>query len=315
MKNAIVSLAPADIPRLNEVDISAGVLIFAFFISLVTGFLFGLVPAFQAARAEQIENLREGGRGSGLGRRHTRLSRALVVAEVALSIVLLAGAGPLAPQLLARPASESRLQSRTFDDRADLDSAIQQSASDPFSVEEKRADFLLEVSRRVAAIPGIEQSSISGNDTLPMNSGRNYSLFTITGRPDDAITPAVRGYRRHRHTLFPDDGACRWSQAATSPISTHTKREASPSSIERLAKQYWPDSDPIGQELKFNFGRGLQGLTIVGIAGDIKSDGYESPSVPHIYVALGQFAPVNAVVFLRTREHRARLNSETPCAP
>jgi putative ABC transport system permease protein len=70
---------------------------------------------------------------------------------------------------------------------------------------------------------------------------------------------------------------------------------------QRLAKQYWPNSDPIGQELKFNFGRGLQGLTIVGIAGDIKSDGYESPSVPHIYVALGQFAPVNAVVFLRTR--------------
>ena len=69
LKNAIVSLAPADIPRLNEVDISAGVLIFAFFVSLVTGFLFGLVPAFQAARAEQIENLREGGRGSGLGRR------------------------------------------------------------------------------------------------------------------------------------------------------------------------------------------------------------------------------------------------------
>lgn len=67
LKNAIVSLAPSDIPRLNEVSISAGVLIFAFLISIVTGVLFGLVPAFQAARADQVENLREGARGWGPG--------------------------------------------------------------------------------------------------------------------------------------------------------------------------------------------------------------------------------------------------------
>src|SRR6201995_5822175 len=95
LKDVIVSLAPADIPRLNEVSISAGVLIFAFAVSIVTGVAFGLLPAFQAARADQIQNLREGGRGSGLGRRHTRVSRALVIAEVALSVVLLAGAGLL----------------------------------------------------------------------------------------------------------------------------------------------------------------------------------------------------------------------------
>jgi putative ABC transport system permease protein len=67
-----------------------------------------------------------------------------------------------------------------------------------------------------------------------------------------------------------------------------------------LARQYWPVENPLGQQLKFGFGRGLQGLTIVGVVGDIKSDGFEAPSVPHIYVALGQFAPVNAVVFLRS---------------
>jgi predicted permease len=300
LKNVIVSLAPADIPRLNEVDISAGVLIFAFIISLVTGFLFGLVPAFQAARAEQIENLREGGRGSGLGRRHTRLSRALVVAEVALSIILLAGAG-----LLLRSFWHVLQVNPGFNPEhlTTVQIWIPQSnnpASDPFSVEEKRADFLLEISHRVAAIPGIELSSISGNDTLPMNSGRNYSLFTITGRPDDAD-----------HKPFADIAVVdtRYFQTMEVPIAAgrnfndlDTYKTRGVAVIDqRLAKQYWPNSDPIGQELKFNFGRGLQGLTIVGIAGDIKSDGYESPSVPHIYVALGQFAPVNAVVFLRTR--------------
>jgi predicted permease len=300
LKNVIISLAPADLPRLNEVEISAGVLIFAFLISLVTGVLFGLVPALQAARAEQVENLREGGRGSGLGRRHTRLSRTLVVAEVALSIVLLAGAG-----LLLRSFWHVLQVNPGFNPEhlTTVQLWIPQSnnpASDPFSVEEKRADFLLEVSRRVAAIPGIEESSISGNDTLPMNSGRNYSLFTITGHPDDASHQpfadiAVIDTRYFRTMSVPLVAGRNFTD-----LDTYKTRGVAVID-ERLAKQYWPDSDPIGHELKFNFGRGLQGLTIVGVAGDIKSDGYESPSVPHIYVALGQFAPVNAVVFLRTR--------------
>jgi hypothetical protein len=59
-------------------------------------------------------------------------------------------------------------------------------ANDPYSIEEKRADFLLEVFPRVSVLPGVEQASISGNDTLPMNSGRNYSVFSIQGRPAES---------------------------------------------------------------------------------------------------------------------------------
>ena len=69
-----------------------------------------------------------------------------------------------------------------------------------------------------------------------------------------------------------------------------------------LAHRYWPGKNPIGSQIKFGFGAGVQGLSIVGVVGDIRSDGSELPSVPHIYVAMGQFAPVNAVVFFRSRE-------------
>jgi putative ABC transport system permease protein len=300
LKDAIVGLAPADIPRLNEVSISAGVLFFAFLISIVTGILFGLVPAFQAARADQIENLREGGRGSGVGRRHTRLSRVLVVAEVALSIVLLAGAG-----LLLRSFWHVLQVNPGFNPEhlTTVQIWIPQpnNLNDPFRVEETRADFLLEVSRRVAAIPGVEQSSISGNDTLPMNSGRNYSLFTITGRPADAAHQPVADIAVVDTRYFQTMEVPVVSGRNFSDLDTYKTRGVAVID-QRLARQYWPDSNPIGQELKFNFGRGLQGLTIVGIAGDIKSNGYESPSVPHVYVALGQFAPLNAVVFLRSRK-------------
>ena len=186
LKNAIVGLAPADIPRLNEVDVSASVLFFAFLISIVTGVLFGLAPALQATNPNQIENLREGGRGSGAGRRHTRLSRVLVVSEIALSIVLLAGAGLLLRSfwrvLEVRPGyNPSHLTTVQI-----WIPVANNPATDPYAAEEKRAAFLLEVYRRVSVLPGVEQSSIAGNDTLPMNSGRNYSPFSIQGRPEDS---------------------------------------------------------------------------------------------------------------------------------
>jgi predicted permease len=299
-KNAIVNLAPADIPRLNEVDVSAVVLFFAFLISILTGVLFGLAPALQAANPNQIENLREGGRGSGVGRRHTRLSRVLVVSEVALSIVLLAGAGLLLRSfwrvLEVRPGfNPSHLTTVQI-----WIPISNNPATDPYSVEEKRADFLLEVSRRVSVLPGVERASISGNDTLPMNSGRNYSPFSIQGRAADSERNPIADiavvdteyFRTMEVPLITGRNFSTSDTYKTKPIAVIDQT---------LARRYWPGENPLGQELKFGFGRGLQGLTIVGVAGDIKSDGFEAPSVPHIYVPLGQFAPVNAVVFLRSR--------------
>jgi predicted permease len=301
LKNAIVSLAPTDTPRLNEVDVSAGVLFFAFLISILTGVVFGLAPALQAANPNQLENLREGSRGSGTGRRHTRLSRILVVAEVALSIVLLAGAGLLLRSfwrvLEVRPGfNPSHLTTVQI-----WIPISNNPASDPYSVEEKRADFLLEVFRRVYALPGVEQASISGNDTLPMNSGRNYSQFSIQGRAtesergpiaDIAVVDA-QYFRTMEVPLINGRNFTALDSYKTQPVAVIDQT---------LARQYWQEKDPLGQQVKFGFGRGTQGVTIVGVVGDIKSDGFEAPSVPHIYVALGQFAPVNAVVFLRSRD-------------
>ena len=299
LKNGIISLAPADIPRLNEVDVSAGVLFFAFAMSILTGVLFGLAPALQAANPNQIENLREGGRGSGTARRHTRLSRVLVVSEVAISIVLLAGAGLLLRSfwrvLEVRPGFNPK-HLTTVQIWIPISN---NPATDPYSVEEKRADFLLEVFRRVSALPGVERASISGNDTLPMNSGRNYSPFSIQGR----ATESERG-------PIADIAVVDTEYFRTMQVPLITGRnfagsdtyKAQPVGVidQTLARQYWPGQNPLGQQVKFGFGRGVLGVTIVGVVGDIKSDGFEAASVPHIYVALGQFAPVNAVVFLRS---------------
>ena len=300
LKNAILSLAPADIPRLNEVNVSAGVLFFAFVISLLTGVVFGLAPAMQAANPNQLENLREGGRGSGVGRRHTRLSRVLVVSEVALSIVLLAGAGLLLRSfwqvLNVRPGfNPSHLTTVQI-----WIPISNNPATDPYSVEEKRADLLLEIFRRVSALPGVEEASISGNDTLPMNSGRNYSQFSIQGRATetergpiaDIAVVDTQYFRTMEVPLITGRNFSELDTYKTQPVGVIDQA---------LARQYWPGQDPVGQQVKFGFGRGTQGVTIIGVAGDVKSDGFEAASVPHIYVPLGQFAPVNAVVFLRSK--------------
>ena len=139
-----------------------------------------------------------------------------------------------------------------------------------------------------------------------MNSGRNYSLFTITGRPADAT-----------HQPVADIAVVdtRYFQTMQVPLVVRTQfqrtrhlqdasRRGHRSDGSRT--RYWPDSDPVGQELNSVLAAVCKGLTIVGIAGDIKSDGYDSPTVPHIYVSLGQFAPVNAVVFLRSRNVATR---------
>jgi putative ABC transport system permease protein len=301
LKNAIVSLAPADTPRLNEVNVSAGVLFFAFLISILTGVVFGLAPALQAANPNQLENLREGSRGSGTGRRRTRLSRVLVVSEVALSIVLLAGAGLLLRSfwrvLEVRPGfNPSHLTTVQI-----WIPISNNPASDPYSVEEKRADFLLEVFRRVSALPGLEQASISGNDTLPMNSGRNYSQFSIQGRATESERGPIADIAVVDAQYFRTMEVPLITGRNFTPLDTY---KTQPVAVidQTLARQYWQEKDPLGQQVKFGFGRGVQGVTIVGVVGDIKSDGFEAPSVPHIYVALGQFAPVNAVVFLRSRD-------------
>jgi putative ABC transport system permease protein len=300
LKNAIVSLAPADIPRLNEIDLSAGVLFFAFLISMLTGVLFGLAPALQATNPNQVENLREGSRGSGAGRRHTRISRVLVVSEVALSIVLLAGAGLLLRSfwrvLEVRPGfNPSHLTTVQI-----WIPVSNNPATDPYAMVNKRAAFLTDVFRRVSVLPGVEQSTISGNDTLPMNSGRNYSPFSIQGRPEDSERSPVADIAVVDRQYF-----------STMEVPLITGRNFTLSDTDKtqivgvidqtLARHYWPNQNPIGQQVNFGFGAGIKGVTIVGVVGDIKSDGFDAPSVPHIYVPLGQFAPVNAVVFLRSR--------------
>jgi predicted permease len=306
LKNAMINFAPADIPRLNEVDLSPAVLFFAFLISIATGVLFGLAPALQAANRNQLDNLREGGRGSGTGRRHTRLSRILVVSEVALSIVLLAGAGLFLRSfwhvLEVRPGfNPNHLNTVQIWIPIRNDAA-----TDPYGKDENRTAFLLEVLRRVSTLPGVERATIGGNDSLPMNSGRNNSPFAIEGRPTESdqgpIADIALTDTDYFRTLEVPVMAGR-----TFADSDTNKTQQVVVIDQTLARRYWPNKSPLGQHLKLGQNPQNPWVTIIGVVGDIKSDGFDAPSVPHVYMSLRQAAPFNAVVFLRSKADVAGL--------
>src|ERR1700730_18041478 len=153
-KTWLLALAPANMPRLNEVSLSFGVLLFAFLVSLATGIIFGLVPALQMVRPNQVLTLREGTGGSGRNKRQMNISRALVASEIALSLVLLIGAG-----LLLRSFWHLIEVRPGFDPHHVVTEKIwlpvpNDAAEGHYPTPEKRAAFHQEVLRRICGLAG-----------------------------------------------------------------------------------------------------------------------------------------------------------------
>jgi predicted permease len=307
LKNSLLRLAPANLPRLNEVALSPSILIFAFFISILTGLLFGLAPALQTARADQTTALREGSRGAGSSKHRLRFSRFLVASEIALSLMLLIGAG-----LLFRSFWQLLEVRPGFDPHHVTTAKIwlalpNDPKNDPYLTIEKRAAFHQEILRRIAALPGVEQAAIGSPSSAPMDSKSTRSPFRIEGRASDLeripvaeVASVTPGYFCVLKTpliagrFFTDEDNAKGQQVILID--------------ETLAHRYWSnaDSDAIGQRLQL--GAAFEGpnlaaastFTIVGVVGNIKSDGFDAASAPHIYRAVYQSPPYGAVVYLRT---------------
>jgi putative ABC transport system permease protein len=312
MKTWLLSLAPPELPRLSEITLSPGVLLFALSVSILTGLVFGLMPALQTAGPNQIVTLREGSRGSGTSKRQKNASRVLVAAEVAFSLVLLIGAG-----LLLR-SFWSLLEVRPgFDPHQMITAKIwlpvpNNPADDMYRLIEKRAAYYREVLRRVGALSGVEQAATGSAESLPMGVKRRKSSFVIEGRATEServpvaeVASVSSGYFEVLKTPL------RKGRVFTEHDNSTGQRVAVIN--EALQREYWKDSDPIGQHIQVSSGRGLQidspdsrrqappgNITIVGVVGDIRTDGIDAAGTPHIYLSEPQAPSYNSVVYLRT---------------
>ncbi|HEV7705424.1 MAG TPA: ABC transporter permease [Gemmatimonadaceae bacterium] len=290
----LVAAAPTSIPRLDSIRVDGGILIFTLAIAAITGAIFGLMPARQMLRPDISKTLREGGRGVGQRAGNNRARRVLVVAEVALSVVLLAGAG-----LLIR--SFSRLMNVDPGFRTDHSISFALSLPDAkYKTPEQQATFLTTVMERMRALPGV-QSAGAGLGMPLTNYGFGFS-FTVAGRaalkpseePDAEVRVATpeyfptMGIRIVRgRGITPEDNA----GAARVLLIT-----------EAAAKKFFPNENPLGKHVKFGWSRDsvpLQG-DIVGIVADVKQSSLAQATLPQFWAPFDQWPMSNMTVVLHT---------------
>ncbi|HEX8149359.1 MAG TPA: ABC transporter permease [Pyrinomonadaceae bacterium] len=295
----LVRFVPADIPRLHEVGFDGGVLLFVFAVSLLTGVLFGLVPALQASRPDLTVSLKEGGKGSGAGSRGQRFRGALVVAEIALSLVLMIAAG-----LLLRSFARLTEVDAGFDPHNVLMARIwlpvpNNQELDPYRPPAKRAAFLREVLRRASALPGVRYAAVGAGNGVPLLGPHFKGPFTIEEKPEtDAAAPTAQF-----SSVTPD-----YFRALGTPLvrgrffNDSDALEAQPVALvdEEAARRFWPGEDPVGRRFKpSRRASNAPWVTVVGVVGNVKTEGFDQPDQPHFYTCLFQNVGYAMAVYLR----------------
>jgi putative ABC transport system permease protein len=292
----LIGLSPADIPRLENIRLDGRVLLFTMGLSLLTGLIFGLAPALQTSQLNLSETLKEGGRtggGGAGGRRAQRVRGAFIVAEVALTLALLVGAGLLVRSFL-------RLQQVDPGFRPDhlLTMRLSLSGSN-YATGAQAVSFFERLQGRLAALPGVVSASATTGVMLPKLA--NSAGFTIEGRPRD---PNEQGLELPIDTVQPNYFQTMGVQLLKGRTFTSQDTRESPRVTivnETFAKRYFPDEDPIGK--RFTFGRpgpNTRWITIVGVVRDTKRQGVEKPIRIESWMPLAQRPSGSMELVLRT---------------
>ncbi len=291
----LVKFSPASVPRLAETSLDASVLIFTFTISLITGLIFGLVPALQASKLELTESLKEGGRGASEGARRNRVRAALVVSEVALSLVLLVGAGLLIKSFVrllnADPGySPERVLALTV--------AIN---TKKYADDESRAAFYSAALDRIRELPGVDAAGVT--QILPLGNRETYNSFNVAGR---APSPTNTRNDARNYTISPDYFRVLSIPVRRGRVFSETDTKNAPPVViinEALVKKYFPDGDALGQKLVLDGpdDKPLPPCEVVGIVGNVRFEAFNGEEVPELYVPYGQAPEPAMEVVVRSR--------------
>ena len=288
----LVSLAPANIPRVQEVGLDQWVLGFTLLVSVVTGIIFGLAPALQVSTTNLNEVLKEGTRGATTGSPHrARLRRALVVIEIALSLVLLVSAGLLVASI--RRVTEVNPGFNTQNLLTASVSFPRQPSADEAGAEaaaarevQEQASFLREAEGRISSMPGVQ--AVGAINDLPVaGQGSVNGDFNIEGRPQFKSGEApVAEFRLITPGYF---------NAIGIPLlkgRTFNEADGPQAQVpivinETLARRFFPGEDPLGKRLLVLDDKPHE---IVGVVGDARQWGLDRPADPEVYFSYTQMA-------------------------
>lgn len=300
----LLASSPLDLPRVKDVGLDTNVLVFTAAISILTGLVFGLAPALQASRVDLQHSLKEGGRNATGGVLRNRVRAVLVVVEVALSLVLLVGAGLLGRSFVllneVRPGFEPERVLTT-----DLSLA---KAKYP-KPEEQQARFA-EIVSRAAAMPGVESAAVIY--PLPLGGDSNSGTFLIAGRP----VPRNEDKPTSSHRVISPD----YFRTLNIPVShgrpfdARDNQHAPPVLIvnETFARRYFARTEALGQHIIIEGELGDNVLPppreIVGVVGDVRHESLDAVSGPEYYVPYTQApAAFMSLVLKSSSDHPASL--------
>ncbi|HVG17700.1 MAG TPA: ABC transporter permease [Blastocatellia bacterium] len=274
----LLKLAPANVPRLGGVSLGWPVLGFTLALSVLTGIVFGIAPAWQGTKTDVQDTLKEGGRGA-TDSRGVYLRNALVIAEVALAMVLLVGAGLLIKSLARLFASDPGFNAQNV-------LTMQLLPRGAYPSRSQLAQFHLELVERLASVPGVEAVSVL-NDMPGFEPGWQTD-----------INPEINGqYQRigPGELINVDWGIITADYFKTLRIPIKQGRAFTPHEVaqgvpvmlvdEQLAHKFWPEGDAIGKHIKYDSATPIE---IIGIAGNVRNYGSEELGRIKIYTPLGR---------------------------
>jgi putative ABC transport system permease protein len=308
---AVLRFVPANLPRLDEVNIDWRVLGFALLMSLATGLLFGLAPALQSSKAGLAGTMREGSRGSGYSAKAGRMRDALMASQLAFAVVLMIGAG-----LLLQTLRDLLRQNPGFHASHVATANIylpnpNDPKLDPYGTLAQLIPFHRELLRRAAAIPGVELAAMTSNlpaaDAIngdPAAYGTtNQNQLAIEDRPTESSGDLSAEVIR----VSPDYFRVIQTPLVEGRFFTEDDEDGKLPVViidEATARRYWPDHDPVGRRLRLRLRLGRNPVspwsTVVGVVKNIKHDGLDVDGVPHVYVPLNQFVGRSLSLVLRT---------------
>ena len=294
--SALSDLAALYLPRAREIGIDRSVLAFTAGLILITGVGFGLLPALQASRPDLQSVLKDTGKGMSAGARRSRLRSGLVVVEVALALVLLAGAG-----LLLRSFERLVRVEPGFNPDGLLTLQIwlpvpNDAANGRFFTGPQRLAYYDRVNAVVAAVPGARQVALAS--LLPLQGQQNIG-FDIVDRPVAPDEPprsaefrsVSPNYFETMQIPFIRGHTVGGTNDSTSPVEAVVNRT--------MANKYWPDADPVGRQLKL-FGPKGPVATIVGVSGDVRQLRLDLPPAEEIFVSNRRFTGQQTSLLIRT---------------
>ncbi|MBV9924267.1 MAG: ABC transporter permease [Acidobacteria bacterium] len=288
--DALLALNPGELPTAQKVGLDARVLAFSVGLSVLTGLVFGIVPALQLSKTDVTSGLKEGGR-AGEGKERARVRSAFVVAQVALSLVLLVGAGLLLNsfyRLLKTSPGFNPQNLLTMEYRL---------PRNRYAKGEQQWAFHREVVERVSHLPGVTSAAVVRG--LPFSGNGGALTYLVPGRP---APPAGQEQKTLENAIDPNYLATVGLPLVRGRNFTYADGPDTPPVLlvnRTLAEKLWPGEDPLGKQLELPDAK--MTAEVVGVVGDAKQYDIAEQQRPQIYTAYAQNPHIFGTLVVRSR--------------